>query len=45
MTMDGFRRQLLGHYCLKKFKEFAKIIDCFDDKITNSSSAGREGSV
>lgn len=45
LTLDDFRRQLLGHDCLKKFKDFAKITGCFDDLITNSSFAGREESI
>ena len=44
MTMDNFRRQLLGHDCLKKFRGFAKTTGFFVEDITNSSSAGREGS-
>ncbi|POS85079.1 hypothetical protein EPUL_003411 [Erysiphe pulchra] len=31
MTMENFRRQLLGHNCFKKFVEFAKITGCFSE--------------
>ncbi|POS82724.1 hypothetical protein EPUL_006204 [Erysiphe pulchra] len=44
MIMEHFRRQLLGHNFLKKFKEFVQITGCFDDPVPNSSSAGREES-
>ncbi|KAI1005063.1 hypothetical protein K3495_g3155 [Podosphaera aphanis] len=45
MSMDTFRRQLLGHNCLKKFTEFVRITGCFDNQSSNSSSAGREESI
>ena len=42
LTIDNFRRQLLGHNCLKKFSEFTKITGCFSDQSIHLSSAGCE---
>ena len=44
MTIDTFRRILLGHNCFKKFSEFVRITGCFSDQISDLSSAVREGS-
>ena len=45
MSMDTFRRQLLGHNCLKRFIEFVRITGCFGDQLSHLSSAGREEGI
>ena len=31
MTLDYFTSQLLGHDCLEKFKEFARLMGCYEN--------------
>ena len=43
MSVDLLTSQLLGHNCVEKFTEFARITGCFGSLPTHTPSAGCEG--